>query len=46
MALNNLVVEVPIMREFSGMWSTHLLLSLSGPLWPGVVALNRVQSMG
>ena len=28
------------------MWSTPLLLSLSGPLWPGVVAPDRVLFMG
>ena len=31
--------------EIWGMWSTPSLLSLSGPLWPGVVAPNRVLSM-
>ena len=38
--------EAPVMLEFWGMQSTPLLPSLSGPLWPRVVALNRVQSMG
>ena len=28
------------------MWSTHLLPSLPGPLWRGVVALDRVLSIG
>ena len=28
-----------------GMWSTPLLSSLLGPLWPGVAAPNRVYSM-
>ena len=34
------------MLEFWGMWSTPLLLSLPGPQWPGVVAPDRVLSMG
>ena len=34
------------MLEFWGMWSTPSLLSLPGPLWPGVVAPDRVLSMG
>ena len=34
------------MLELRGMWSTHLLLSLPGPLWPRVVAPDRVLSMG
>ena len=38
--------EVPVMLEFWGMWSTPLLPLLPGPLWPGVVAPDRVLSMG
>ena len=34
------------MLELWGMQSTHLLLSLPGPLWPGVVVSDRVLSMG
>ena len=34
------------MLELWRMWSTPLLLLLSGPLWPAVVAPDRVQSMG
>ena len=34
------------MLEFGGMCSTPLLTSLLGPLWPGVVAPDRVLSMG
>ena len=33
------------MLEFRGMRSTPLLLSLTGLLWPGVVAPDRVLSM-
>ena len=33
--------EVPVMLEFWGMWSTTLLPSLPGPLWPGVVAPDK-----
>ena len=29
-----------------GMWSTLSLTSVPGPLWPGVVAPERVLSMG
>ncbi len=32
--------------EALGMQSTPLLPSLPGPLWPGVLALDRVLSMG
>ena len=39
-------VEFPVMQELWGLWSTPLLPSLSGLLWPGVVAPDRVQSMG
>ena len=38
--------EAPVMLELRRMWSTPSLPSLSGPLWPGVVAPNRVLSMG
>ena len=38
--------EVPIMLEHYGTQSTSLLPSLQDPLWPGVVAPVRVQSMG
>ena len=38
--------EVPVMLEVWGMWSTPSLLSLPAPLWPGVVASDRVLSMG
>ena len=37
--------EVPVTVEFWGMRSTLLLPSLSGPLWPGVVAPDRVLFM-
>ena len=32
--------------ELWGIWSTPSLPLLPGPLWPGVVAANRVQPMG
>ena len=38
--------EAPVMLELWGMRSTTLLLSLPGPLCPGVVASNRVLSIG
>ena len=38
--------EVPLMLEQWGMWSTPPLPFLPGPLWPEVVALDRVLSMG
>ena len=38
--------EAPVMLELSEMWSTPLLLSLPGLLWPGVVAPDRVLSVG
>ena len=38
--------EVSVMLELWGMWSTSSLPSLPGPLWPGVVAPDRVLSMG
>ena len=31
--------------DISGMWITPSLALLSGPLWPEVVAPDRVQSM-
>ena len=34
------------MLEPWGMWSTPLLTSLTGSLWPGVIAPDRVHSMG
>ena len=34
------------MLELRVMWSTPLLPLLLDPLWPGVVALGRVLSMG
>ena len=34
------------MVELRGIWSTPLLPSLPGPLKPGVVAPDRVLSMG
>ena len=37
--------EVPVMLEFGGMQTTPSLPSLSGLLWPGVVAPDRVLSM-
>ena len=33
--------EVPVMLELWGMRSTPLLPLLPGPLWPGVVALDK-----
>ena len=38
--------EAQLMLELWGMWSTLSLPSLPGPLWPGVVALDRVLSLG
>ena len=37
--------EAPVL-EIWGMWSTPSLPLLPGPLWPGVVAPNRVLSIG
>ena len=34
------------MLEFQRMWSTPSLLLFPGPLWPRMVAPDRVQSMG
>ena len=39
-------VEVPVMLELWGMQRTPLLPSLPGPLWPRVVAPDRVLSIG
>ena len=38
--------EALVMFELSGMWSTLSLPLLPGPLWPGVVAPDRVLAMG
>ena len=38
--------EVPVMPELWGMRSTPLSLLLPGTLWPGMVAPERVLSMG
>ena len=38
--------EVQLMLELLGMWSTPSLPSLPGPLWLGVVAPDRLLSMG
>ena len=38
--------EVSVMLELWRMRSTPLLPSLSAPFWPGVVASDRVQSLG
>ena len=38
--------EVPVILELWRMQSTPSLLSLPGPLWPGVIAPDRVLSMG
>ena len=38
--------EVPVMLKFWEMQSTPSLPLLLGPLWPEVVALDRVLSMG
>ena len=37
---------VPVMLELRGMRSTSSLPSLSSSLWPGVVAHDRILSMG
>ena len=39
-------VEIPAMMALWGMRSTPLLPLLPGPLWPGVVAPDRVLSIG
>ena len=46
MTLNNLMAMAPVMLVLWGMWSTPSLLLLPGLLWLGVVALDRVLSMG
>ena len=38
--------EASVILELWGMRSTPLLPTLPGPLWPEVVALDRVLSMG
>ena len=43
--LINLMVEAQVMLELWGMWNTLWLPSLPGPLWPRVVAPDRVLSM-
>ena len=37
--------EDPVMLELLGMWSTPSMPSLPGPLWPRVVAPDRVLCM-
>ena len=37
--------EVPVMLELWGMLGTSSLPSLPGPLWPGVLAPDKVLSM-
>ena len=39
-------VEIPVMLELWGIPSTPLLPSLPGQIWPGVVAPDRIVSMG
>ena len=41
----HLIAHARILKLW-GMWITPSLLSLPGPLWPGVVAPDRVLSMG
>ena len=38
--------EAPVILELWGIQSSPSLQSLPGPLWPGVVALDRVLSSG
>ena len=38
--------EDPVMLELGRIWSTPLLPSLPGPLWPALVGPDRVLSMG
>ena len=45
MTLNNSDGDSSVILELCEVWSTPLLLSLTGPLWPGVVAPDRVLSM-
>ena len=42
----NIFHEVPVMLKLWGMRNTPSLLLLLGPLWPGVIAPDRVLSMG
>ena len=42
----SLLAEVPVMLGLWGMQSTLSLVLLHGQLWPGVVALDRVLSIG
>ena len=45
MTLNNLMLRFQWCWSFGGMWSTSSLTLLPGPLWPGVVAPDRVLSV-
>ena len=38
--------EAPVILELLRIWSTPLLPSLQGLLWPGLVAPDKVLSMG
>ena len=38
--------ETSVILGLQGMWSTPSLPSLPGPLWPGVVVLDRVLHIG
>ncbi len=38
--------EASVMLELLGMWSTLLLPSFPGSIWPGVGAPDRILSMG
>ena len=38
--------EAPVILELWGMLRTSLMPSLPGPLWPGMVAADRVLFMG
>ena len=38
--------DIPVMLGLWGMRNTPSLPLLTGPLWPGVVALDRVLSIG
>ena len=38
--------DIPVMKELWGMRSTRSLLSLPGPVWPGVASPDRVIYMG
>ena len=39
-------IEAPVILEICGMLSNPLLLSLPDPLWPGVVAPDKILYMG